>query len=180
MSKEAGHSHDEAREEQIRETERSEEAYHQAPARPERPDDVGPATDAEQETAREAPRPDAGSTVSEGDRRERTMSLIDDAKEKLQGVKQAIPEEIKAKAHDAAQSTKAAGRDAAELATTTAAVAAQAASTGIDAFSSARDEGQGVGEAVKTAGKGAFGTAKDTRTPQDIATMGDPHSETKP
>lgn len=51
MSKEEGRTHDphKAREEHLRESGEQEEEYHDAPARPERPDDEGPIPEQQEE-----------------------------------------------------------------------------------------------------------------------------------
>ncbi len=87
------------------------------------------------------------------------MGLLDGAKAKLSGVREGVPPELRDKAHEAATSAKAAGRDVAALAGTAATIAGQAASAGAGAFSDARDDGRGLTEAARKAGREALDTA---------------------
>lgn len=79
------------------------------------------------------------------------MALIEETREKVDEVIEATPDEVRDMARQAARSAKRAAEDAAKLAAMAAGAAATAARTGHEAYSAARDEGQPVTDAARTA-----------------------------
>jgi hypothetical protein len=97
------------------------------------------------------------------------MALIDEAREKLDDVVEATPDEVRDMARQAARSARQAAEDAAKLAAMAAGAAAAAARTGHEAFGEARAEGQPMTDAARVATRKAVavGLADDDGDPTD-------------
>jgi hypothetical protein len=90
----------------------------------------------------------------------------------LDDIRQAIPEDLKDKARDAAQSAKTAAVEAGEVVQGAADAASDAFDKGEASFRQARAEGSGLTDAAKEAGRGAIAPA----TPRDDAVADAPDS----
>lgn len=88
------------------------------------------------------------------------MEVIDEAREKVDDVVAATPDEVRDMARQAARSAKRAAEDAAKLAAMAAGAAAEAARTGHGAYTAARSEGKPVTEAARAATREAIEVGK--------------------
>jgi len=100
------------------------------------------------------------------------MTLIEEAREKLDDVVEATPDEVRDMARKAARSARQAAEDAAKLAAMAAGAAAAAARTGHSAFDEARAEGQPMADAARTATRKAVAVGRD-----DVDDPTDAHQE---
>lgn len=88
------------------------------------------------------------------------MEVIEEAREKVDEVVAATPDEVRDMAKRAARSAKRAAEDAAKLAAMAAGAAAETARTGHGAYSAARGEGKPVSEATRAATREAIEVGK--------------------